>query len=174
METPVKERLVGAAVLVAVVVLVVPALLSGPREPAPPVAAGQEEVRRVEIDLTAPGQAVTGGAPHVVPAQPPAEPASAQPPGAAPAAAPPEAPAAAAAVGGWAVQVAALSNSESAAAMAAELKRRGFPAFVAQHEAGGRQLYRVRVGPEVRRDSAAALAERLKDAGYKPTVVASP
>lgn len=56
MERRVKERLIGASILVALVVLVVPELLSGPKSSAPvqpmlPVAAS-EPVRNVTVDLS--------------------------------------------------------------------------------------------------------------------------
>ena len=52
METRTKERLIGAIALVAIVVIVVPELLTGPRTaaPSPGVAAGAP-VRTVTIDL---------------------------------------------------------------------------------------------------------------------------
>jgi len=56
MDRRVKERLIGASILVAIVVLVVPALLSGPKPttaPAPTLpAAAPEPVRNVTVDLT--------------------------------------------------------------------------------------------------------------------------
>jgi DedD protein len=59
MDRRVKERLVGASILVVLVVLIVPELLSGPPAPAPvavgprlPVSRTQEPVRNVTVDLT--------------------------------------------------------------------------------------------------------------------------
>jgi DedD protein len=52
MERRVKERLVGATILVALIVLIVPELLSGPKQSAPPLAQGMPESRRtVIVDL---------------------------------------------------------------------------------------------------------------------------
>jgi len=54
MDRRLKERLVGATILVAVIVLVVPELLSGPKHPAlPPLAAGlpSTSTRSVSVDL---------------------------------------------------------------------------------------------------------------------------
>ncbi|HEX3914227.1 MAG TPA: SPOR domain-containing protein [Steroidobacteraceae bacterium] len=55
MERRVKERLIGASILVALIVLVVPELLSGPRSSAPAQAmlpaAASEPVRNVTVDL---------------------------------------------------------------------------------------------------------------------------
>jgi DedD protein len=56
MDRRVKERLIGASILVALVVLVVPELLSGPKPntaPAPTLpAAAHEPIRNVTVDLT--------------------------------------------------------------------------------------------------------------------------
>ncbi len=54
MERPVKERLVGATILVALIVLIVPELLSGPKPPAaPPLSAGAPApTRNISVDLT--------------------------------------------------------------------------------------------------------------------------
>jgi DedD protein len=58
MDRRVKERLVGASILVVLIVLIVPELLSGPPGPAPaavgprlPVSTPQEPVRNVTVDL---------------------------------------------------------------------------------------------------------------------------
>ncbi|MGD0504423.1 MAG: SPOR domain-containing protein [Steroidobacteraceae bacterium] len=54
MERRVKERLIGATVLVALIVLIVPEMLSGPRQPsAPPLTSGMPAATRsLSIDLT--------------------------------------------------------------------------------------------------------------------------
>jgi len=200
MDNAFKERLVGAVVLVLLVVIVVPALLSGPRESATPATAADAvdvpagpagEVRVVEIDLTgkqgqaaattvlepvedpaalpAPGQQTTPADHGADVTAQVAEPT--RPPEDAPTR-PVEAPAPPA--GGWAVQVAALSSGEAAAKLAADLKGKGYSAFVLEHRADGRVFYRVRVGPEPQRERADALAARLLGEGLKPTVVAHP
>jgi DedD protein len=55
MDRRVKERLIGASILVALVVLVVPELLSGPKPKAAPAptlpAAAPETIRNVTVDL---------------------------------------------------------------------------------------------------------------------------
>lgn len=194
MDTAVKERLVGAAVLVVVVVLVVPALLTGPRPPAEPMEPSSNDTRVVEIDLSGNGRgevesgAATEGEPAGQPetkTEAPAPAVAAAPvpaPAAAPrtepapeAAAPVAAPVAAAVPsGGWSVQVAALSKADAAQDMAAGLKKKGYAAFVLEHRSGDRVLYRVRVGPEPQRDRAEALARRLTAEGFKPSVVPPP
>jgi DedD protein len=79
MERRVKERLIGASILVVLIVLVVPELLSGPKSTAPapralqlPAAASSDEpVRNVTVDLT------TSKAPATADPETASEPASA-------------------------------------------------------------------------------------------------
>jgi DedD protein len=58
MERSVKERVVGATILVVLLVLIVPELLSGPKSPAPakapalPASESNEPMRNVTVDLT--------------------------------------------------------------------------------------------------------------------------
>ena len=198
MEPEVKERLVGAVILVLLAVLVVPALLSGPQqsEPAQPRAAASS--RSVEIDLggtrtaepveiTTPDETVPGSPPALVREAPSGlpdgdVPAAAATPGPAPAAsaepaavtAPAARQAAAAVAAGFAVQVAALSNRDAAAQQVVDLERRGYSAFIVEYRSGGRVLYRVRVGPEAARERAVALAARLKAEGIGGNVVSQP
>lgn len=196
METDVKERLVGAGILVLLAVLVVPALLSGPKPsvPAEPPAAASS--RSIEIDLGDPRAGDAAGiaaidelAPEPQPAamrEPPtgvpdsdasvviADPARTAAPQPVQAAAPAVSEAVTPASAGWAVQVAALSNREAAMIRVAELAERGYSAFVLEYRAGERVLYRVRVGPEPVRERATALAARLKAEGFEGNVVSHP
>jgi DedD protein len=109
MEKHIKERLVGAIVLVAIVVIVVPELLTGPRDRAPVVSPPEvaAPVRTVTIDLATGAQRDAsaadrvGGAPsptiaqHAAAPPPAAEAPSTAAPPAAPLAAPRAAPGAA-------------------------------------------------------------------------------
>jgi DedD protein len=213
MDTSVKERLVGGAILVLLVVLIVPAVLTGPRELPPPEPDSQGPTRTVEIDFAGSqpalnaepeperdpgpaGQAAVPPAPTGLPApeaavDSPALPAASQgtvaapPEGvSAPVAGPPAAqqqvpapaarPEPAAPGSAWAVQVAALASEESARKMVADLRSRGYSAFILEYRTSERVLYRVRVGPEPQRDKAVALASRLQGEGFKATVVAHP
>ncbi|MBV8496608.1 MAG: SPOR domain-containing protein [Gammaproteobacteria bacterium] len=70
-----KERLTGAVILVALIVLLVPALLTGPVRPAPGAAAsapasGEPPLRSYTIDLTDDAHARDGAAPASGPQQP--------------------------------------------------------------------------------------------------------
>lgn len=54
MDSRAKQRLTGAIILVALFVLLVPELLTGPKNAAPPATAQEEGLRRYTIDLDAP------------------------------------------------------------------------------------------------------------------------
>jgi DedD protein len=201
MEVRVRERLVGALVLVAIVVLVVPAILKGRGNASVEPPAGP--TRREELPLVDPRQAPEEQVlvPEPV-ADPPASPAGetqappqapADPPPAAkvapvaaptvvPAAAPrvkiaaaePATPAAASQAPAWAVQLGAFSNRAKAEQLVAELKKRRYAAFMLEYRASGQVLYRVRVGPEQDRARADEIAARLAKDGFQPVVARHP
>jgi DedD protein len=80
MDSRAKQRLTGAVILVALFVLLVPELLTGPKDGAHAPATPEDEgMRRYTIDLDAPSSPA---------GQPPAEPAVSLPPVAAPTAGP--------------------------------------------------------------------------------------
>ena len=81
MDTRIKERLLGAIVLVAIVVIVVPELLTGQRSPPTPASApGTVPVRTVTIDLARPERAaIARPAPVAVPPAGALAPASSPP-----------------------------------------------------------------------------------------------
>lgn len=196
MEVRVRERLIGALVLVAVVVMLVPAILKG-RAPEPAAAPGPQ-LRRVEVPVgNAPAvKEEAGEAPVPEPSLPAAAPrAGNRPPVAAQAAAPPrseaaqvvkpaddikpaaKAPAAVAATStgsAWAVQLAAFASREKADQLVGQLRQRGYAAFVLEYRASGKVLYRVRVGPEQDRNRAEATAARLAREGFQPVVARHP
>jgi len=201
MEVRVRERLVGALVLVAIVVLVVPAILKGrgnaPVEPpagptrreelplVDPRQAPEEQVLVPEPVADPPASPASGGqAPRQAPANPPpaakAEPVAA--PAVVPAAAPrvksaaaePAHPAAASQAPAWAVQLGAFSNRAKAEQLVAELKKRRYAAFMLEYRASGQVLYRVRVGPEQDRARADEIAARLAKDGFQPVVARHP
>ncbi len=170
-----RERLIGALVLVTLVVLLVPAVLTGRapvREAAPePESAGLEIV----LDAT-PAPALEQPVPEPelpaapepasTPAESPAVPASlaAAPAAVAPAGAPPA----------FAVQLGAFKTRDRADQWVSELREQGYSAFVFEYRAGGQILYRVRVGPESDRSRAQALADRLRKAGHTAVVAPHP
>jgi DedD protein len=140
--------------------------------------------------VTAPA-AVTAPEPDPVATTPSPSAPAAQPPAAAQAAAPavadarkptvrasekataPPAPAAApAATGKWWVQLGSFSSADNAQRLARDLRGKGFVIDVSVVKSGGRQLHRVRAGPEKDRDTAVALRTRLASAGQQGTLVA--
>ena len=64
---------------------------------------------------------------------------------------------------GYAVQVGAFSKQEDANVLRERLRNGGFNAFIAAADTDAGRLYRVRVGPELERSRAEALATQLKD-----------
>ncbi|MGB5133532.1 MAG: SPOR domain-containing protein [Steroidobacteraceae bacterium] len=192
MDVRIRERLVGALVLVAVIVLLVPAVLRGPSTARVDSAAAP--TKSVEIDLG--GRAAPAGNDGLVPEPEIAEAKPVAPPAAAPplAASPPlpadtttaasKMPRAAATVTrtqplatgptAWAVQLGAFSSRAKAEELVTKLRARGYAAFLLEYRAGGQLLHRVRVGPEQDRERAVAIADRLRKDGYQPVVAPHP
>ena len=185
MEQRVKERLTGAIVLVAIVVIVVPELLTGPRRPSAPEAATRSVTLELGEDAhrapqppspvataaasVSPTPAVTTPpAPVAPPAASPAQEMSAT---VSPAPAEPEATANA---GGWVVQLGSFASRDNAQRLVQELRHKGYTAFESEFHGSTRVLYRVRVGPEQDRARAEALAARLVREGHTVKVTAQP
>jgi cell division septation protein DedD len=182
-ETPIKHRLTGAIILVALIVVLVPEMLSGPRAPeaAAPVAplalppAGAvtgtaAPLRSIDIDVAARPAAAT--APVGAPEGGDATDLAAAPMATAPAANAPAVPVAqGAAADSYVVQVGSFASRTTADALAATLRRQGFAASVSAVQSGGRTLHRVRVGPAGSRDAADALRLRLRTVGHTGSVV---
>lgn len=167
MDTALKQRLIGAIVLVALAVIFLPMLVKGPApdsgvsdvpiEAPPAPADGQFETR--ELPLVTPGNAPQGGAVGMNAT-----------PGAAPTAVTDTAPAAAAAdngalppataAGNYAVNFGAYASQADADAVIARLKQAQLPAFSEQTQINGRPAWRVRIGPYA--DHAQAESVRLE------------
>lgn len=175
MEIGLKERLIGAVVLVILAVIIIPWVLKGGSAPTTTVtrqialpAATSTLPQTYRMDLNHPA----------APAQPLASPAtvSVPPPaitqaaagGAAPAASPPANPAGvqatapvrksvqrpasllaapAAAFGKWAVQAGSYGNESNARSVQRKLAARGYHVYISRFRTAGRTYYRVRVGP---------------------------
>jgi DedD protein len=189
MDQQLKERLVGAAVLVALTAIFVPMVLDGPAPPTasvpPTLAPAPVDASTFGYDLTAPlpGAPASAAAPATIAAAPAAvsKPDTAKPAGPKPAMPQATAPTAQASAapkpkepttaakpssssssgGAWAAQVGSFSKEATAKAIADDLKRRGFKAFVMEHRDGGKSLYRVRVGPVATREAADALGGKI-------------
>ena len=195
MEVRVRERLIGALVLVAIVVLIVPAVLQGPdrvREETPSVptrtvivplgdaaAPSQDDDLIPEPEAPAAGTATPAAQPLQVEPTTPARRDAAAPvaeasPPATPQAKAPASEPIAVATPAWAVQLGAFSTRDKADGLVSDLRRRGYAAFVLEYRASGKVLHRVRVGPEQDRERAVAIAERLRKDGYQPVVAPHP
>lgn len=183
-----KERLTGAVILVVFIVIVVPALLSGPPRPATPVTMTGVEgppIRSYTIDLTEPAGTQPPITPLTVTPSSPSAPVSgadlAPTPAPTPAPAPLPTPTPAPVAGpgsasvetGFAVQIGSFANRANAEGLVAKLGKGGFPAFISP-TGSGRKLYRVRVGPVADRAGALQLAARLAEAGQPGKVVDHP
>jgi cell division septation protein DedD len=197
----VKERLTGAIILVALIVLLVPALLTGPIGPAPraeAVASAAEEppLRSYTIkvaDDAHPRGAVSHSGPEqpaALPAPPgavatAAQPAAEEPPSSTPP--PPATPAAGATQAAPAVGAAA-PPAASAAGSGTYVVQLGSFASRANADRLARQvrsqgfpvsvspgasghLYRVRVGPARDRAAASELSQQLRARGHSGAIV---
>jgi DedD protein len=200
MDRALKERIIGAAVLVVFVVLIVPVFLDGPpqsgeivseRVPLPGQAA-EGETRTVVLErdrdepvpvaasVTAPqAEEPQKAEPEAKPEQEPKAAAVArsepepEPEPAKPAAQSP-APESASSTGMWAVQLGSFGSQQNAERLAADLRKQGFAAFLSQLSTDSGELHRVRIGPQKDRESAEAMAARLAKAGHKGQVVPHP
>jgi cell division septation protein DedD len=175
-DTVLKQRLIGALVLVALAVIFLPMLVKGPapdsgvvnvplKAPDAP-ADGQFQTR--ELPLVTPGDAPSGGAvgmasapaaaPVPVPVQDNPDAADLATPAAVGSAASPLPPTVAA--GNYAVNFGAYSTAADADAVIARLKQAQLPGFREAATIGGRQAWRVRIGPYA--DRAQAESVRLQ------------
>lgn len=194
MDRALKERIIGAIVLVAFVVLVVPVFLDG--------RAGEVEHRQESISL--PGQnsdgvkrktvvlkrdrdqpvpMVASKQVEVHKAAPPVvvKPRVEAPKPATKKAEPKPKPAndssatkQQSTTGMWAVQLGSFSNKANAEDLASALRKQGYAAFLGQVQTHGRKLHRVRVGPQKDRPSAESVAAKLSALGHKGQVVPHP
>ena len=159
MDTPLKQRLIGAAVLIALAVIFLPMLVQGPAPDSgvadvstrvPDAPAGGYETRELPL---------LGGTPGPAAPQPAAEAGTV----AEGAAGEPSATAAAdpaTAAGQWAVTFGAYASTGDAAAVIDRLRQAGLEGFSEKDTVNGRPAWRVRVGPYA--DRALAEAGRLR------------
>ncbi|BCO30975.1 hypothetical protein TspCOW1_10780 [Thiohalobacter sp. COW1] len=185
MDEKLKQRLVGAAVIVALAAIFIPMILEGPDDGMGPIGsnlppAPEYKVKdRLEPLVLPPPPAESDSAPAAaeVPEAPEAAlpetaaPAPVEPepeptpepepaPEPAPAAEPAPAPSSAAAptpASGWVVQVASFSQQANAERLRDQLQARGYKAFVESASTGAGTTWRVRVGPVPERPAAEKL-----------------
>ncbi|SBV35128.1 Sporulation domain protein [uncultured Stenotrophomonas sp.] len=148
-DTPLKQRLIGAIVLVALAVIFLPMLI---KDPAPDSGSAQDVPLRAP-DAPSDGQFETRELPLVAPNAPASGSATGMP------AAQPESSAAApatddgralppaVAAGDYAVNFGAYATEADADAVIAHLKTAGLPGFRQPDTINGRQAWRVRIGP---------------------------
>lgn len=180
MEQRLKQRLIGAVVLVALAVIFIPMLLQGPIErestsvpieiPAQPAVSS-----RAQPD---PKPGLTPTAPPVSPVEPVAPPTPAQDsvavqePASTPSATPQPAtvtepkPVVAAPqipkeLASWAVQVGSFGTEANALGLRDSLRSKGYAAYTETTRSGGKTLFRVRVGPIIERSEAESLQSVL-------------
>lgn len=178
MDTALKQRLIGAVVLVALAVIFLPMLIKSPAPDSgvsdvpldvPATPGGQYETR--ELPLVTPGNAPAGGVVGMEDA--PAMPAStseAVPLGTAPGAAAGAMLPASTAGGNYAVNFGAYATPADADAVIARLKQSSLPAFREPASINGKTAYRVRIGPYAERADAEAV--RLQAAQVRSDVKA--
>ena len=178
MEIGLKERLIGAVVLVILGIIIIPFFLKGSAPDSGvsqsvtlPPSSGTASPQQYTMALTpASGTAVQASAAATqVPVAPQ--------PAAAPAAKPvvhsiarqQEAPAA---TGKWVVQAGSYGSDVNAGKVAHTLEQHGYHAYVSRFTKGGQTYYRVRVGPYADRASADKAAPAVARAyGGKAEVV---
>lgn len=175
MDSSLKQRLVGAVVLVALGVIFLPMLVKGPAPdsgvtdvpltvPAPPRSAGTETV---ELPLDVPAASPVGG---VTGMPAPAAPDTAAAAPAATASAAPPAAGAQAAAGDYVVEFGRYASAGDADKVIAALRGAGLAAYPEATTVAGKPAQQVRIGPFA--DRAAAESARLTATGLDPRVSA--
>lgn len=191
MDRGLKERLVGAAVLVAIGAWLIPWVLDGPEQVTEPAATAldlpvpsaenpairTETVRldRRESPAASPPPATSAVSPSATPREdtgattPPAPEATPAPPAAAAA---PSVEQNAQDEGGWYIQIGAFGDQSNAERQAARVDTFGYDAHVSAFPSGGGVMHRVRIGPQSTRERAEAIASSLSVHGFVAQVVA--
>ena len=176
MERRFKERLIGATILVALVVLLVPEFLSQPhRSATPPAPDPEPPMRTYTVDVahiaTAPPAPQPSPAASSAP-EPASIPITPSAPVAAPAPTPPSplvrSPAA---TTGWTVQLGSFASKANAESFVRQLKTEGFGVYIAPIGTGAAQRYRVRLGPIADRSTAAVFMARLQAHRHASTLL---
>ena len=191
-----KERLTGAIILVALIVLLVPELLTGPirmrparaaaatAAPAGSAAHGEPPLRSYTMTLGAPPPVQDTEVTPQAPPQPQGTPSpqAGPPESATPSPAPAqdslqatkppahpvvEEAGSSASSAGWVVQLGSFASRQNAERLARSLESRGFRMSVSPARAGSRVLWRVRAGPARNHAGAVHLAARLRALGHR-------
>ncbi|MDX1512810.1 MAG: SPOR domain-containing protein [Gammaproteobacteria bacterium] len=183
MDEQLKQRLVGAAVLVLLAVIFIPMILDQPPEPAPRVVdtpvmpkSDQSFSSRI-IPLDQPKTPmIEARRSRMESAEPAAEAQEAEPKESAttPPDAEKEQPApdaqsgenattagAAAGPTAWAVQLGSFSSAQNAVALRDRLRKKGYTAFVEKAQSHGSEVTRVFVGPALAKEQADEVVKKL-------------
>ncbi len=195
MDRSLKERIIGAVVLVVFAVMVVPVFLDGPSTKTEIITEsvslpGQNGQTRktqtivLERDRTEPvpvsGNTSVADNKSAVIHVKKDQPVAAKSLGTGPVKSEPKAAGntklvqAISPTGMWAVQLGSFSNQANADRLAADLRKQGFAAFLSQLQTESGSLHRVRIGPQKNREGAEAMAAKLNSAGHKGQVVTDP
>jgi DedD protein len=167
MDQKLKQRLIGAIVLISLAVIFIPIILEGPddewspRVQEIPVPPQLDYPAEVELPVPAEPARETPAAeepaappvtPETSPLRPEPEPAASKPP--APAAKPAAAPS-----GSWVIQVGSFSQKLNASGLRDRLKKAGYASYLQETSSGNVMAWRVLVGPYETR----AAAEKQRD-----------
>ncbi len=186
MDEKLKQRLVGAIVLFSLAIIFVPMLLEdggpggGLREPVVPPPPGREAF--TSHVLPDPGESMQAPAPRPV-ERPPVESVVVAVPDNAPPLTSPPPPSKQGArdkqvrigLSSWVIQVGSFSTQEAADQLIRKLRAKQFTAFLEQASVRGKDVFRVRVGPELDRKRAdQTLARMRKEMDIKGLVVQYP
>ena len=184
MDSRLKERLIGAAVLVALGVWLIPWVLDGPAqtpepesEPAAlklPAPQDSAPVRSQTIRLDQPRETAVekpsnAAAPAAATRRSVQEPESTA--ARAPAVRDPAPVDTAPAADAWLVQLGSFGDGGNAERLASRVDAYGYDAQVSDFRAGGRVMHRVRVGPHRTRGEAESVASSLSAHGFVAQVV---
>lgn len=177
MNEKLKKRLVGAVVLVSLAIIFIPMMLDGGERSSMPLFGSnipekpdyQFEPLEIPLQPVAP----IGEERPVLIDKPEPAPAAVTVPGPAKAARveerpltdptpEPTKPAAQSDQVAWVVQVGSFAQSDNALALRDKLRAKGFTAFVEKLGTDSGTVYRVRIGPELKRESAEEQLQRLQ------------
>ena len=182
MNQQLKQRLVGAVVLVSLAVIFIPIILEGPDDEWPPRPQGMPEPPPISYHEEAetqlplpveepapstvvqPADAIASEPPPApdTPAEAPPQPAPPEPATATPAPPPASvAKPAADATGGWAIQVGRFGERQNALGLRDRLKKAGYAAFLKEDRTDSTRSWRVLVGPLKSRSDAEKVRDEL-------------
>lgn len=156
MDLALKQRLVGAIVLIALAVIFLPMLLDGSGQPESHTV-GVEIPERVEapasqFDAPDVESELSAGEPEpAIDSEAAGEPAAS----------------------GWVVQVGSFAREANAVVLRDRLRDEGFAAFVSEGVADGEPVWRVRVGPLAEESEARQIAREIRSGTDRPALVMS-